>query len=113
MIVVVLISACSGDELNRNSSNDAIIKAALTAGLYPNVVRAVLPKATFTKVEAGAVQNDHEARQIRFFPKEPGRVFLHPSSTLFEETRLRARNRMFLLCHLTSGVGTSMSISCT
>ncbi|EDQ91760.1 uncharacterized protein MONBRDRAFT_22888 [Monosiga brevicollis MX1] len=74
-----------GDQLNANAEQYNVVKAVLAAGLYPNVIRIVLPQATFTKVEGGAVQNAHNSKDIRFFPKEPGRVFLHPSSALFLE----------------------------
>ena len=41
---------CSGPALNAHSSDNDIVMSAVFAGLYPNVVRAVLPRATFAKV---------------------------------------------------------------
>lgn len=35
-------------------------------------------------MEHGAVAKDAKAHQIKFFPRTPGRVFLHPSSVLFD-----------------------------
>ena len=37
-------------ELNENSHSDEIVKAAVCAGLYPNVLRVVLPMAQYAKV---------------------------------------------------------------
>lgn len=55
----------SGDmrDLNSNSENWAIVKAALTAGLYPNLMRV-----------------DREHSQLR--TQKEVKVFFHPSSTL-------------------------------
>ncbi|XP_074107182.1 3'-5' RNA helicase YTHDC2 isoform X1 [Cotesia typhae] len=50
-------------DLNLNSENWAVVKAALTAGLYPNLIRV-----------------DREYGQLR--TQKESRVFLHPSSTL-------------------------------
>ncbi|XP_031779462.1 3'-5' RNA helicase YTHDC2 [Nasonia vitripennis] len=55
----------SGDirDLNSNSENWAVVKAALTAGLYPNLIRV-----------------DREHAQLR--TQKEVKVFFHPSSTL-------------------------------
>ncbi|XP_076294803.1 3'-5' RNA helicase YTHDC2 [Lasioglossum baleicum] len=50
-------------DLNSNSENWAVVKAALTAGLYPNLIRV-----------------DREHMQLR--TQKEVKVFLHPSSTL-------------------------------
>ena len=40
------------------------------------------------QVEGGAVKKeDADSKGIRFFPRETGRIFVHPASTLFSETR--------------------------
>ena len=73
-----------------NSDNEYIIKAALTAGLYPRVVRIANPQTKYHMVAEGAVANDFTAKEIKFFPKEPGRVFLHPSSINFRESKFES-----------------------
>ncbi|XP_008552870.1 3'-5' RNA helicase YTHDC2 isoform X2 [Microplitis demolitor] len=50
-------------DINLNSENWAVVKAALTAGLYPNLIRV-----------------DREYGQLR--TQKESKVFLHPSSTL-------------------------------
>ncbi|XP_015112250.1 3'-5' RNA helicase YTHDC2 [Diachasma alloeum] len=52
-------------DLNWNSENWAVVKAALTAGLYPNLIRV-----------------DREHGQLR--TQKESKVFFHPSSTLKE-----------------------------
>eukprot|EP00050_Salpingoeca_kvevrii_P019100 m.82484 g.82484 ORF g.82484 m.82484 type:complete len:1527 (+) comp8262_c0_seq2:687-5267(+) len=74
-----------GDQLNSNSQNPKILKAALCAGLYPNVVRIQHPETTYIQMEHGAIADETKSAGIKFFPREPGRVFLHPSSILFSE----------------------------
>ncbi|EGD78151.1 hypothetical protein PTSG_09027 [Salpingoeca rosetta] len=73
--------------MNVHSGDEDVVMAAVFAGLYPNVVRAVLPTGTYTKVEGGTVRKDDEAKAIRLFPKETGRLFFHPSSILFHHTK--------------------------
>eukprot|EP00051_Salpingoeca_urceolata_P013946 m.176717 g.176717 ORF g.176717 m.176717 type:complete len:1482 (-) comp17950_c0_seq3:91-4536(-) len=72
-----------GPGANINSSNLKILKAALCAGLYPNVARVVHPAQTYIQMEHGAVPNESRAKEIKMFLKAPGRVFLHPSSVNF------------------------------
>ena len=72
-----------GESVNVQATCIKTIKAALCAGLYPNVVRVVHPQATYIETASGAIRNDNRARDIKLFPKEPGRVFIHPSSVCF------------------------------
>ena len=60
-----------------------MVKAALCAGLYPNVVRVRHPEQTFAPSAGGAVAVAAQAKELRFFAREAGRVFLHPSSVNF------------------------------
>ncbi|CAI5735499.1 unnamed protein product [Hyaloperonospora brassicae] len=81
-----------GDDLNQNSDAPRIIKAALCAGLYANVVEVVYPEQKYFQSAHGVVEGDHNAKQIRYFVRstaEAGhreRVFLHPSSCNFSQT---------------------------
>lgn len=65
------------------SGHARLVKSALAAGLYPQVLRVDHPTATFTKVSGGAVEIEGEAHRVKFFDKDRGRVFLHPSSVNF------------------------------
>jgi len=76
----------SDDFLNINSSNTNLLKAVILGGLWPRITRVVLPKASFERVQAGTVQKDHEAREVKIFDRRGARVFLHPGSTLFVNT---------------------------
>ncbi|KAL4527192.1 hypothetical protein Ndes2526B_g09099 [Nannochloris sp. 'desiccata'] len=60
-----------------------IVKAVLAAGLYPQLLRVDHPAAKYQKVLGGAVETQGEAIKVRFFDREKGRVFLHPSSINF------------------------------
>ncbi|KAL7424264.1 putative ATP-dependent RNA helicase ucp12 [Cryptotrichosporon argae] len=71
-----------------NAHSDNLVKAVLVGGLYPRVARIQLPEAQYERVQQGAVQKDHEAKQVKFFDRA-GRVFLHPSSVLFAESGFR------------------------
>ena len=61
----------------------AVLKAVLCAGLYPRVARVAHPSATYSKTAHGAFERDAEARNVKFFTKDGGRVFLHPASVNF------------------------------
>ncbi|KAK1941324.1 DExH-box ATP-dependent RNA helicase DExH1 [Phytophthora citrophthora] len=81
----------SSDNLNENADAPRIIKAALCAGLYANVAQVVYPEQKYFQAAHGAVEEDHNAKQIRYFVRsttEAGhreRVFLHPSSCNFSQ----------------------------
>ncbi|KAI8145909.1 P-loop containing nucleoside triphosphate hydrolase protein [Fennellomyces sp. T-0311] len=71
------------DNYNRNDGNLNLVKSVVFGGLNPNVAKIRLPDAKYDKVLSGTVEREKEAREIKFFTKEDGRVFLHPSSILF------------------------------
>ncbi|KAG7397023.1 ATPdependent RNA helicase [Phytophthora boehmeriae] len=81
------------ESLNENSDAPRIIKAALCAGLYANVAQVVYPEQKYFQAAHGVVEEDPNAKQIRYFVQsasEPGqreRVFLHPSSCNFSQTQ--------------------------
>ncbi|KAJ9637746.1 putative ATP-dependent RNA helicase ucp12 [Coniosporium tulheliwenetii] len=56
-----------------------------TAGAFnPQIARIELPDQKFAASVSGAVALDPEARTIKYFNQDNGRVFVHPSSTLFD-----------------------------
>jgi ATP-dependent RNA helicase DHX57 len=67
-----------------------IVKAALCAGLYPQLLRVDHPPAKFAAAAGGAFEVDSVARELKFFDRERGRVFLHPSSSNFARGRFES-----------------------
>ncbi|GAA6000137.1 hypothetical protein JCM10207_007874 [Rhodosporidiobolus poonsookiae] len=70
---------------NENSQNENLLKAIVFAGTA-RLVRVKMPKAVFDKGISGAIERERESREVKFFEPD-GRVFLHPTSLLFEETK--------------------------
>lgn len=83
---------------NANASKAPLIKSALCAGLYANVMKAVNPEQRYAEVHGGTVTVDPKAKEIRFFCQEQRldasepiptiprqRVFVHPASVNFHE----------------------------
>ncbi|BGP38509.1 Putative ATP-dependent RNA helicase ucp12 [Rhodotorula kratochvilovae] len=70
---------------NVNSQNENLLKAIIFAGTA-RLVRVKLPKAVFDKGISGAIERERESREVKYYEPE-GRVFPHPGSLLFEETK--------------------------
>ncbi|KAJ4372578.1 putative ATP-dependent RNA helicase ucp12 [Didymella sp. IMI 355093] len=68
---------------NAQNSNDALLRALIAGSFAPQIARIQLPDKKFAAGIAGAVELDPEAREIKYFNQDNGRVFVHPSSTLF------------------------------
>jgi ATP-dependent RNA helicase DHX57 len=87
------------DFYNLNSHQPKIVLSAISAGLYPNIMRVETPETKFKATIAGAIEKDAEAKEIRFKTKKGNtldsfflildveRVFVHPSSVLFPENK--------------------------
>ncbi|KAI8638361.1 P-loop containing nucleoside triphosphate hydrolase protein [Parasitella parasitica] len=71
------------EHYNQNSENANLLKSILFAGLNPNVAKIQLPDTKYDKLLSGTVEREKEAREIKYYTKDDGRVFLHPSSLLF------------------------------
>lgn len=69
--------------LNSQNSNMALVRALVAGAFNPQLARIDFPNKKFAASMSGAVELDPEARTIKFFNQENGRVFVHPSSTLF------------------------------
>ncbi|KAK9460396.1 P-loop containing nucleoside triphosphate hydrolase protein [Lipomyces oligophaga] len=61
----------------------SMVRALVAAALNPSIARIQLPEKKYLAVRSGAVELDPEAKTIRLFTRDDGRVFIHPSSTLF------------------------------
>ncbi|KAF2190131.1 ATP-dependent RNA helicase A [Zopfia rhizophila CBS 207.26] len=69
---------------NQNNTNDALLRALIAGSFAPQIARIQLPEKKFFQSSAGAVELDPEARTIKYLNQENGRVFVHPSSILFD-----------------------------
>ncbi|KAK4458217.1 putative ATP-dependent RNA helicase ucp12 [Cladorrhinum samala] len=68
-----------------NSNQSTVLLRALTASAFsPQICRIQFPDKKFATSMSGAVELDPEAKTIKYFSQENGRVFIHPSSTLFD-----------------------------
>lgn len=69
--------------LNAHNSNTALLRALVAGSFNPQLARIAFPDKKFAASHSGAVELDPEARTIKYFNQDNGRVFVHPSSTLF------------------------------
>lgn len=69
---------------NRNNDNTALIRSLIAGAFNPQLARIDFPDKKFAQSVSGAVELDPEAKTIKYFNQENGRVFVHPSSTLFD-----------------------------
>lgn len=67
---------------DKNAHHFGVLRSVILAGLWPAVIRIDTPSAKFDQSSSGTVQREAEARQVKYYDRS-GRVFLHPSSTLF------------------------------
>jgi len=70
--------------LNRNSNSDPLIRSLIASAFNPQLARIDFPDKKFAPSISGAVELDPEAKTIKYFNQENGRVFVHPSSTIFD-----------------------------
>ncbi|KAL9640813.1 MAG: hypothetical protein Q9164_000048 [Protoblastenia rupestris] len=69
--------------LMAQNTNYALIRALIAGSFNPQLARIDFPDKKYAPSISGAVELDPEARTIKFFNQDNGRVFVHPSSTLF------------------------------
>jgi len=62
----------------------ALLRALTASAFSPQIARIQFPDKKFATSVSGAVELDPEAKTIRYFAQENGRVFIHPSSTMFD-----------------------------
>jgi ATP-dependent RNA helicase DHX57 len=70
--------------LNSNNSNTSLLRSLVAGAFNPQVARIELPDKKFAPSMSGAIELDPEAKTIKYFNQENGRVFVHPSSTVFD-----------------------------
>lgn len=69
---------------NTHSSNTALLRALIAGSFNPQLSRVEFPSRKYAPSLSGAIELDPEARTIKYFTHENGRVFVHPGSTLFD-----------------------------
>ncbi|PRP88185.1 DEAD/DEAH box helicase [Planoprotostelium fungivorum] len=77
------IAEITGTHYNVNSKSNAIIKAVLCSGMYPNVISIQKPEAKYIQTGSGAVPLLSEAVEFKFRLSTKERVFIHPRSVNF------------------------------
>ena len=80
---------------NRHSDNEPLLRALIAGSFQPQVARIDFPDKKYAASVSGTVEVDPEARTIKYFNEENGRVFVHPSSTLFDAQSF-AGNSVFM-----------------
>ncbi|KAF9881960.1 helicase associated domain-containing protein [Colletotrichum karsti] len=68
----------------QSRSGMALLRALTASAFSPQIARIQYPDKKFTSTVSGAKELDPEARMIKYFTQDNGRVFVHPSSTLFD-----------------------------
>ncbi|KAL0944125.1 ATP-dependent RNA helicase ucp12 [Colletotrichum truncatum] len=69
---------------NQGRHSMTLLRALTASAFSPQIARIQYPDKKFTNTVSGAKELDPEARMIKYFTQENGRVFVHPSSTLFD-----------------------------
>ncbi|KAL8946209.1 MAG: hypothetical protein Q9222_007366 [Ikaeria aurantiellina] len=70
--------------LNQHNGNMALVRALIAGAFNPQLARIEFPDRKFAPSVSGTIELDPEAKTIKYFNQENGRVFVHPSSTLFD-----------------------------
>jgi ATP-dependent RNA helicase DHX57 len=83
------------ESLNRHNESDALLRTLIAGSFQPQLARIDFPEKKYFASAAGTVAQDPEAHMIKYFNEENGRVFVHPSSTLFDAQGF-AGNSMFM-----------------
>jgi ATP-dependent RNA helicase DHX57 len=78
--------------LNVHAGEPALLKALLLAALYPSVAHITLPPdaVKYSRVASGTVAKEVGAHEWRAKDMRGTRVWVHPASMLFTETRWRS-----------------------
>ena len=77
-------SSASYRALNVKVQDMALLRALIAGALNPQIARIDFPDKKFTASIGGAVELDPDAKTIKYFGQDNGRVFVHPSSILFD-----------------------------
>ncbi|KAI9785367.1 MAG: hypothetical protein M1839_000386 [Geoglossum umbratile] len=75
---------------NNSNSSLALLRALIAGAFSPQIARIEFPEKKFAASVSGAVELDPEARAIKYFCEGSGRVWVHPSSTVWEMQGFRS-----------------------
>lgn len=78
------LNQSTAEALNRHNTSDTLLRALIAGSFQPQVARIEFPDKKYAASSSGAVELDPEARTIKYLNEENGRVFVHPSSTIFD-----------------------------
>ena len=90
-IGIIAPSDVPGTSNNTNTNNAtqqqqasmALVRALTASAFTPQIARIQFPDKKFATSASGAVELDPEARTIKYFSRDSGRVFVYPASALF------------------------------
>lgn len=68
---------------DRNGNNTSLLQALIAGSFNPQIAQIKFPDKKFAASMTGTIELDPDARTIKYFNLENGRVFIHPSSVLF------------------------------
>ncbi|KAI0059514.1 P-loop containing nucleoside triphosphate hydrolase protein [Artomyces pyxidatus] len=82
-------SSPSSPALNTHRGAPTLLKALLLGALYPRVARIGLPRGAlkFTQLAGGSVQRESAAKEWKAVDMRGARVWVHPASALFGESK--------------------------
>lgn len=69
---------------NAHNASKPLLRALIAGSFNPQLARIDFPSTKYAPSLSGAVALDPEAKTIKYFTPDAQRVFLHPSSTLFD-----------------------------
>lgn len=76
-------AAATANRWNSHNSNTQLLRALIAGAFNPQIVNISFPDKKFAASMSGTIELDPDARTIKYFNQENGRVFVHPSSSLF------------------------------
>jgi HrpA-like RNA helicase len=68
---------------DRNGNNTSLLQALIAGSFNLQIAQIKFPDKKFAASMTGTIELDPDARTIKYFNLENGRVFIHPSSMLF------------------------------
>jgi ATP-dependent RNA helicase DHX57 len=77
-------TSSSHQALNARAQDMALLRALIAGALNPQFARIEFPEKKFAASLGGAVELDPDAKTVKYFSQDNGRVFVHPSSVLFD-----------------------------
>lgn len=77
-------NSSSYSNLTSNTSSSPLLRSIIASAFSPQLARIEFPDKKFAASSSGAVELDPEAKTIKYYNAENGRVFVHPSSTIFD-----------------------------